>query len=338
VRLLSVYATMVIPTASPARTTNTKDTTISTALNQVGLPLEWTRIQRSRPNNNSKRRRTATANGTNDDAPRLLPHDDSSCRDANCGHNYSVGTTAGIYTKSTEIDETTAPSPTTTNRQRPQFWRGKVYFCLPDPDCDWFQGYFFPQSNSLPLSDDSTKSANDSLYFGILGQVLEMDDCLQCEAGGYRHVSLQFTPFPKAAAAAASQRISSFTISPITWTGSDMMVLRTVDTTDASSNRLCMEATTVSSGGEAHRLVRRLFGSLIARLRKVDAATAGATCAAADPPRRSPNTAADAATTAYHHQPSGDNQVEHDIAQFMPQVAVVMGTMQVEYTMPQLGE
>jgi hypothetical protein len=337
---------MVVPTASPARTINTNDTTISTALLQVGqLPLEWTRIQRSRPNNNSKRRRTATANSTNDDATLLLPHDDSSCRDANCGQNYSVGTAAaaaaaaGIYTMSTEIDETTAqPPPTITNRQRQQFWRGKVYFCLPDPDCDWFQGYFFPQSNSLLLSDDSTKSANDSLYFGLLGRVLEMDDCLQCDAGGYRHVSLQFTPFPKAAAAPASQRISSFTISPITWTGSDMMVLRTVDTTDASSNRLCMEATTVSSGGEAHRLMRRLFGSLIARLRKVDAATAGATCAAADPPRRSPNTAADAATTAYHHQPSGDNHVEHEIAQLMPQVAVVMGTMQVEYTMPQLGE
>jgi hypothetical protein len=269
---------------------------------------------------------------TTDNVVTIAPHD-MSCRDASCNRRHYYGNDAA-FAVSADINQTIATAPSiSTNRNSKQSWRGKVYFCLPDPDCEWFQGYFFPESSSLQQNSKSTKGVHDdSLYFGILGQVLEMDDCLQCDAGGYRHVSLQFTPFPKMAA--VSQRISSFTIRPITWTGSDMMVLNTVETdaTDASSsslNRLHMQATTVSTGEKAHGLVRRLFASLIARLCNSNSSSSSnaKVSTTVDGPTRSSSSTATSTKT--------DQLDELDSVQLMPQVAVVTGTMQVEYITPQ---
>jgi hypothetical protein len=304
------------------------DTTTAPSL----LPLEWTRIQRSRPSKRLRRDENTT-----DNVVSIAPRD-MSCRDANCNLRHYYGNGAA-FAVSTEINQAIATAPSiSTNRNSKQSWRGKVYFCLPDPDCEWFQGYFFPESSSLQQNSKSTKDVNDdSLYFGILGQVLEMDDCLQCDAGGYRHVSLQFTPFPKMAA--VSQRISSFTIRPITWTGSDMMVLNTAetDTTDASSsslNRLHMQATTVSTGEKAHGLVRRLFASLIARLCNSNSSSSSNTkvSTTVDGPTRSSSSSSSSSIATNTRT---DQLDELDSVQLMPQVAVVTGTMQVEYTTPQ---
>ena len=163
------------------------------------LPLEWTRIQRRNKNSNDiggdrniasdkKRSRSSELDETEEIV-------DEECIDVNCRRCIPRDllllnlphTTTTMFEATTVSDVNMRRTSTDgiTNRQL----SGKIIFCLPDQDCEWFQGYFFPFENE-EIDFLQLPSRNAPFYYGVLCTVKQdIDECLQCNAGGYREIS-----------------------------------------------------------------------------------------------------------------------------------------------------
>jgi hypothetical protein len=176
---------------------------------------------------------------------------------------------------------------------------GQAVFCLPDSDSDWFQGYLFETNSS-----SSSNNNNKQQQFGLLCETQEIDACLECEAGGYREIRMQVTEF--------GTTTKQYNIPNIEWTGGDMMRLLVTPTTtsfsskssDSSDTSHClvrMQADTIWTGTDATPRVETIFASLLRNLRRN---------------QDDDNT-------------NNNNNNNATVADLMPNVAVVSGTMEL---------
>jgi hypothetical protein len=120
---------------------------------------------------------------------------------------------------------------------------GKVVFCLPDTDPSWFQGYFF-------LND---RNSSSSKPWGLLAVQTDLDECLQCEDGGYRQVKLQVLTYSGHAAT------EQYSFDTVEWTGGDMMRL------ESETCRMIPSQFLADRAAVSH--TEQFFGSLLRKLR-----------------------------------------------------------------------
>ena len=211
------------------------------------LPLGWTQIQR--------RRRESTS--TTLSQPQEMECISSMCcDDLNCRR------------RSVEFRNNPAVTPSDSNNNdnhsdnnnKTRVIAGTAVICLTDPDGDWFQGYLF-------VSD---RDPIPSMYFGLLGIVQEIDECLQCAEGGYRELILQVTEMgPGRSKPHRSGKKWEF--QRIAWTGGDMMRLESLPVEPKNQPMMptvSMESDRVDTGMPATQLIQELFGSLLRRLRE----------------------------------------------------------------------
>lgn len=112
---------------------------------------------------------------------------------------------------------------------------GNVVFLLHESDPEWFQGYLL-RPNEKPM--------------GLLAeQVAVTDECLQCQAGGYRRLKL--TVYDR-----EHRQVPGM----IEWTGGDMIQLR--------GKAIKVETQRLLSGPQALPFVDQLFGSIVRRLKE----------------------------------------------------------------------
>jgi len=222
------------------------------------LPLGWTRVVRS-----SRNKGAAAAQAQGDEESEWCGCNSNDCR---------------RRLHSTTTSEATANTDTAVPQQEDSMIvKGTAVFCLPEPDCEWFQGYLFVSSSSSSSSTASTGSAIPSQY-GLLARQQEIDECLQCADGGYREITLQATPFgtrisnnPSIQHSSAAKDSSLLMIDNIQWTGGDMMRLRSSTRSSKvpghNTTTVVMDAAQVWTGRDAQARVEGIFGSLLRRLR-----------------------------------------------------------------------
>jgi hypothetical protein len=205
------------------------------------LPLEWTRVQRRTGSSGSgnstlkKRPKASTDVATdNDREGSVHPQRTSTTQKAEC-------TEAKCMCRRVNDDELFVSSEraTSINSDQYTYYSGSVIFCLPDDDCDWFQGYYFPfhDSNHDDI-DPVIPPIGTRPYYGLLCHVKkDIDECLQCTAGGYREISrMELTLMNRTTPSTSQQRYKQqynittvppqqMNISNIYWLGGDMMNL-----------------------------------------------------------------------------------------------------------------
>jgi len=115
---------------------------------------------------------------------------------------------------------------------------GKAVLCMHEMDPEWFQGYFFVPNSSKP--------------WGLLCKQQSIDDCLKCEEGGYRELSVKVYSY--------NQSKPSI-ISDVQWTGGDMIRLL------QPNGALRFEPDQALTGNEACSFVDSLFSGLLQRLK-----------------------------------------------------------------------
>ena len=219
-------------------------------------------------------------------------------------------------TASVRTITTTTTATTSGNKNTSRVLAGTAVVCLTDPDADWFQGYLFVSGTTPHISTSTT-------YYGLLGRIQELDECLQCADGGYRELTLQVnamggpTTIHKDTNPSAAE---TFQFSNIAWTGGDMMRLRSsrgtavastttaATTNDAPSVR--MDAERVETGRPAYQCIQAMFGSLVRRLRQhaTKEQQLGSSHDEVDP---------------------GSNLKHESVADLMPNAAVVTGRMEL---------
>ena len=150
------------------------------------LSLEWTQVQRKRTRTSVTGRSSdaRTGNELNKKHPRSSVDENTEeedaeddCVNANCRR---------CIPKSYNLN-LSPPSPSPEGNTH-RHLSGKVIFCLPDQDCEWFQGYYFPFDNDE--TDFFELPSIRSPYYGLLCTVKQdVDECLQCTEGGYREIA-----------------------------------------------------------------------------------------------------------------------------------------------------
>lgn len=146
-----------------------------------------------------------------------------SCVDPNCRvrHSRPRGNTSHQ-----DLD-----SPTTVHH-------GTAIFCLTEADPEWFQGYFWcPTLSPKPI--------------GIVAVQQPLNECLECEMGGYRVLNLTLQS-PKTT---ISHSQTPITLKDVEWTGGDMVRL--------DHPQVQVVPCRVRTGTQAVPLVERFFGSLV---------------------------------------------------------------------------
>ena len=164
---------------------------------QQHIPLDWTRVPRRRKSSNDNSIQGDMNVAVKKKRSRILGNDETDdeekdCTDLNCRRCISRDV---LWNDSPSTDDSFNRNmrQISRNGDANNFLTGHIIFCLPDQDCEWFQGYFFPLVNDdfdfkhIPL--------NNSPIYGVLCTVKQdIDECLQCTAGGYREISnLQMT-------------------------------------------------------------------------------------------------------------------------------------------------
>jgi hypothetical protein len=228
-------------------------------------------------------------------------------------------------------------SSTKPRERNRNFLSGNVWFCLPDPDCDWFQGYYLVTNQP------------SSFHYGLLCHVQQdIDECLQCSEGGYREVTMQMTKFEhrrtNRSTIDAKQVVHN--VPNILWTGGDMMhlITKAITKTSLSSSllpkntvvnhtannntqssspnvvtnpteiSLRMQTTTLYTGPSAIPYVQKYFTSLLRNICNVSPRT---------------NDIDDGDDDSAIHRRTDASFSEMKVMQLMPNVAVVSGTMNV---------
>jgi hypothetical protein len=110
-------------------------------------------------------------------------------------------------------------------------FKGEAIFLLHDMDSKWFQGYFKPEIRGKP--------------WGMLAVQQELDDCLQCEEGGFRQIQLTV------------QKDRDLGVAD--WTGGDMMRLQ--------GKYVSMQPTKLLTGSKAAALATTVFQGLLKEIK-----------------------------------------------------------------------
>jgi hypothetical protein len=114
--------------------------------------------------------------------------------------------------------------------------QGQAIFCLAEIDAKWFQGYFSMRGRK-PL--------------GLLAEQTDIDECLQCNDGGYRELSIQLF---------RRDHQPKVTFANVEWTGGDMIKLQAAG--------MVFETEKFLTGKKAVPLVEQYFGGLVKKLRE----------------------------------------------------------------------
>jgi hypothetical protein len=180
---------------------------------QQSLPLEWTRMKLKRPRTET----AVTGNNNNDNTSSssstkfkwnniMADCNDVNCR--GCSMPQPIPQQEEFLLSNNNDTPTTLMKPYDLKTRRiitidgnfHHFLSGKIIFCLPDQDCEWFQGYFFPfEQEEQEEEEDHHQNQQDAVLqlpsddcpmYGVLCTVKQdIDECLQCHAGGYREIS-----------------------------------------------------------------------------------------------------------------------------------------------------
>lgn len=129
--------------------------------------------------------------------------------------------------------------------------QGRAIVCLHDWNPSWVQGYFVARGSHKP--------------WRMLGVQEEIDECLACDDGGYRRLTL--TIYHDYVASNMSTTTSSskkrIQIKGIEWTGGDMMNLY-----DTERNLEMMVADRLLTGEKCLIVVNKFFKGLVKQLRQ----------------------------------------------------------------------
>jgi hypothetical protein len=208
------------------------------------LPLEWTRLQRQR------KAITGTSNNIINDNTNISSKKKRSISSVNdegedgqvegCNDVYCRGCGASQSQLQFESNDVNMGQMSTEGSENHYNLSGKIIFCLPDQDCEWFQGYFFPlEKDDIDLFQ---LPSTDCPSYGVLCTVKQdIDECLQCNAGGYREIStIQMTKLNErrtfdddimgtTIASTINNEPTAYpkriNVSNVTWVGGDMMSL-----------------------------------------------------------------------------------------------------------------
>ena len=237
-------------------------TTFASPSSSSSLPLGWTQIGRDR-RGSRKRNRTEQEGGGDDQG---MNDDVRCCTRSVCRHRVS---------SSSSLTNTSA-----NNTNYPLLRRctkGRVIVCFLDTDPEWFQGFFFPESNHRDvLLGGRPQSAATSRQtpWRLLATQRPVDDCLACQQGGYRVVDLEVhynrpcRPSSSSSSPPGSgKQDSNSTPAPpttatkeevfqgIEWTGGDMMHL--------SSPHVSLQPQRLATGPVAAAMARQVFGTML---------------------------------------------------------------------------
>lgn len=292
------------------------------------LPLEWTRVKRRRSSTKSKRNSDLNEETLDDD-----DDDDFDCCRTDVGGclNSSCRRKRWNRRSTNDAQDDESIIRITTDVPMRRCLRGTAFFCLPDADCDWFQGYLFVSSSSSSLTDNPKRTLGTNtnpiatpsrimvpthhLQLGLLCRAQEIDACLECDAGGYRELSVQVREFlPRQQPNKKSSRSSVHQFSNVEWTGGDMMRLAsndpcTIATNNGSGDTLWLQADSIRSGSDAVPYVEAIFASLLQSLRQQ---------------QQQPGD-----DEGFNTINPVDGKEMPSVLELMPNVAVVSGTMEV---------
>jgi hypothetical protein len=245
------------------------------------LPLDWTRLSQQR------KRTSSTRDYDNDSTEatlvdaggggRVCCTDPSNCRKR---HHVRPRLESPIQTRTindTSQSESTVLLSSSSSLSYSSRVEGRVIFCLPETDPSWVQGYFLPQRRGGDDDDDGDGDGSGSKKpWRLLAIQEEVDECLACNDGGYRRLSL--TVYPSTTTKTKtnllinnnnnpsgrndySNRNYSYKIESVDWTGGDMMSLYHPQYVD-------MEGERVLTGTKALPILTKYFQGLVRRLAK----------------------------------------------------------------------
>lgn len=210
---------------------------------QTSLPLDWTKM--------SQRKRKWGEDDDDSSTPDPFCRDPSTCRrrhdrprrdppaqdrnkSSSSSFSHASGENAAARTDGIGIS----------NRRE-----GQAIFCLHDMNPAWVQGYFVPRGSNKP--------------WGMLAVQEELDECLACDDGGYRRVSL--TVYPSTATNFKKEGLhqrKSYKVEGVDWTGGDMMSLYHPQHVD-------MEGQRVLTGTKTLPIIEKYFQGLVRRLQEI---------------------------------------------------------------------
>jgi hypothetical protein len=199
------------------------------------------------------------------------------------------------------LSSATAQPTTTAMDSNPNgvTFRGKAVFCLQDSNPDWFQGYFFHQQETTGDTAASLMSSSTRKAWGLLCEQQELDDCLQCAEGGYRVLRLTVYPFGGGQVRTPKKVV----IPDVEWTGGDMMRLLHAD------GRVNMDPQQLLTDQKAVPFVKGIFGSLLHKLKALR-----------------------------KDEPAEQDEESGGVLELLPDVAIVMGTMEIILPPPPIDE
>ena len=238
-------------------------TTFASPSSSSSLPLGWTQIGRDR-RGSRKRNRTEQEGGGDDQG---MNDDVRCCTRSVCRHRVS---------SSSSLTNTSA-----NNTNHPILRRctkGRVIVCFLDTDPEWFQGFFFPESNQRDVlwgGRPQSAATSRQTPWRLLATQRPVDDCLACQQGGYRVVDLEVhynRPCRPSISSSSSspgsgKQDSNSTPAPTTtatteevfqgieWTGGDMMHL--------SSPHVTLQPQRLATGPVAAAMARQVFGTML---------------------------------------------------------------------------
>jgi len=132
----------------------------------------------------------------------------------------------------------------------PETLKGVAIFCVHDTAASWFQGYFLPERQS-----------NGFKAMGLLSEERMIDDCLQCDDGGYRELNITLTTFQKSNLNNNSENPSLHMT--VMCTGGDMFQMRPIAKSSKPMALLEFDATVVLTDFRAEKYFKTYFGSLL---------------------------------------------------------------------------
>jgi hypothetical protein len=175
-----------------------------------------------------------------------LPMDWTRVKRKRCDDDECCDDPVNCQLRNRRTSSSALPLKRTISNKKERIHDGYAIFCLHDANPSWFQGYFLPSNTANP--------------WGLLAVQEEIDNCLECESGGYRRLTLKLPNHLPRIMNNNDSATSTTRISGIDWTGGDMMRL--------SNDKVEMNTQRLLTGKEALPYVKKYFGSLLKRLQQ----------------------------------------------------------------------
>jgi hypothetical protein len=345
------------------------------------LPLGWTQVRRRRTTTtttNTTNSNTTTKrkfdDATNDDNNCIVGNDDDDVENDNNIDAY--GNCRCAIHQQQYIMNHDEPDTTIV---------GRAIFCLHDTDPQWFLGYFVftppPPTSSyetdpigtavqsdterdrqpivptgtVKISNNTVESTDDIIrrnatdnlpYWGLLCQQEAIDECLQCQDGGYRQLTITITPFhPKKKETTSvvtancpynDQLNYKRKIQNVIWTGGDMIQLfyqsksssrmNNDDTDDKKEiiQQMIVETDQLLTGTKAIPYIKKYFSSL---LRNIQAHACSIQDDDDHPNANKIRTSEESVQATTTEEEEGAK-----ILELIPNAVIVLGTVSLQFT------